>query len=406
VSAGASGAGGTTGPPPPTIRRSPWFVALDLPFVAAGLVTTVPRHHPTVGATVLLVLVSLAIGGLQTRHSLAAVRAERPAGAVWTFLALAALVYAPMWWYTWDWAVMQWFVVASAAMLLPTRVVALAAGPIVGQTVVAGWYAAAEPGAHPGLVAAVALHQFTVLAMGSAVVYGSVWLALVVADLDAARTEMAELAVGRERLRMSRDVHDLLGQSLSAVSLKGDLALRLMPTDPAAARAEIESLTDVARSALSDVRAVVHDRHVVSLPAELAAATALLGAARVEARVDVDLSDLSDPTGLPWPVEEVLAWAVREGTTNMLRHSDATACSITAERRDRGSGGAAGTVRLEIVNDGVPASGPEGARRGTGIAGLTERTRVLSGAVTAGRTPDGRFHLVVDVPAVPEAADA
>jgi two-component system sensor histidine kinase DesK len=403
VSAGAGRAGGATGPPPPTIRRSPWFVALDLPFVAAGLVTTVPRHHPTVGATVLLVLASLAIGGLQTRLSLAAVRAARPAGAVWTFLALAALVYAPMWWYTWDWAVMQWFVVASAAMLLPTRVVALAAGPIVGQTVVAGWYAAAEPGARPGLVAVVALHQLTVLAMGSAVIYGSVWLTLVVADLDAARTEMAELAVGRERLRMSRDVHDLLGQSLSAVSLKGDLALRLMPNDPAAARAEIESLTDVARSALSDVRAVVHDRHVVSLPAEVDAATALLAAARVEAGVDVDLSDLS---GLPWPVEEVLAWAVREGTTNMLRHSDATACSITAERRDRDGAAAAGSVRLEIVNDGVPGPAPEGARRGTGIAGLTERTRALSGAVTAGRTPDGRFRLVVELPAVPQAADA
>jgi two-component system sensor histidine kinase DesK len=182
-----------------------------------------------------------------------------------------------MWWYTWDWAAMQWFVVASAAMLLPTRALALAAGPIVGQTLVAGWYAVAEPEAHPGFVAVVTIYEFTLLATGSAVIYGSVWLGRVLIDLNAVRAERAELAVGRERLRVSRDVHDLLGQSLSAVSLKGDLALRLLPTDTAAARAEIESLTDVARGALRDVRAVAQDEHVVSLPAEVDAATALLG---------------------------------------------------------------------------------------------------------------------------------
>ena len=371
-------------------------MALDVPFVAAGLVTTIPRHHPTVGATVLLVLASLAIGGLQARHSMAFVEGQRSAGSLWTFLALAALVYVPMWWYTWDWAVMQWFVVASAAMLLPTRALALAGGPIVGQTLVAGWYAVAEPEVDPGLVAVVTIYQFTLLATGSAVIYGSVWLGRVIIDLNAVRAEMAELAVGRERLRVSRDVHDQLGQSLSAVSLKGDLALRLLPTDTVAARAEIESLTDVARGALRDVRAVVQDEHVVSLPAAVDAATALLGAAHVEARVEVGL------LGLPWPVEEVLAWAVREGTTNMLRHSDATICSVTATRRPRD-----GTVRLEIVNDGVRAPGPEdqSAGGGTGIAGLTERTRALSGSVTAGRAPDGRFRLVVEVPDVAEVAD-
>jgi two-component system sensor histidine kinase DesK len=393
----SAGATDTTGLPQPSIRRSPWFVALDLPFVAAGLVTTVPRHHPTAGATLLLVLASLTIGGLQTRHSLAAVRGERPAGAVWTFLALAAVVYVPVWWYTWDWAVMQWFVVASAAMLLPTRAIALAAVPIIGHTLVVGWYGVTEPGVPRSLVAVVTIYHFILLATGSAVIYGSVWLSRVFFDLDAARTEMAELAVGRERLRVSRDVHDLLGQSLSAVSLKGDLALRLLPTDTAAARAEIESLTDVARGALRDVRAVVQDKHVVSLPAEVDAAIALLGAAHVDARVDVDLP------GLAWPVEEVLAWAVREGTTNMLRHSDATACSITAVRRGRD-----GAVRLEIVNDGVRAQGlamGERAGGGTGIAGLTERSRALSGSAAAGPAPGRRFRLVVEVPERPGVAD-
>jgi two-component system sensor histidine kinase DesK len=305
-----------------------------------------------------------------------------------------------MWWYTWDWALMQWFVVASAAMLFPARALAVAAVPIVGHTLVAGWYAAIEPGADPGLVAVTTIYQFTLLAVGSAVIYGSVWLGRVVIDLDTARTELAELAVGRERLRVSRDVHDLLGQSLSAVSLKGDLALRLMPTDTVAARAEIEGLTEVARGALRDVRAVVQDSHVVSLAAEVDAATALLRAAHVEAHVAVD------PAGLPWPVEEVLAWAVREGTTNLLRHSDATACSITVAWRSPD-----GTVRLEIVNDGVQGSGSngskgEGAGRGTGIGGLTERARALSGSVAAGPVPHGQFRLVIEIPDVPDVADA
>jgi two-component system, NarL family, sensor histidine kinase DesK len=91
------------------------------------------------------------------------------------------------------------------------------------------------------------------------------------------------LAIGQERLRVSRDLHDLLGQSLSAVSLKGDLAKRLLHRDLAAARAEIEGLTKVARGALRDMRAVTSDQHAVSLPTETDGATALLQAAGVEA---------------------------------------------------------------------------------------------------------------------------
>ena len=132
------------------------------------------------------------------------------------------------------------------------------------------------------------------------------------------------LAVGRERLRVSRDLHDLLGQSLSAVSLKGDLAIRLLHTDPDAARAEIDSLTDVARDALRGVRAITLEKHTVSLPAEIDGATVLLEAAGVQTRVEVALA------ALPMPVEEVLAWTVREGVTNVLRHSRASACAIRA----------------------------------------------------------------------------
>jgi two-component system sensor histidine kinase DesK len=198
--------------------------------------------------------------------------------------------------------------------------------------------------------------------------------------LYSARTELAELAVGRERLRVSRDLHDVLGQSLSAVALKGDLALRLLPDDRAGARAEIESLTRVARDTLRDVRAVTRDEHRVSFAAEVDAAVALLEAAGIATSVDVDAR------GLPALVDEALAWAVREGATNALRHSTATNWSVTTTRRG-------GEVRLAIVNDGAP----EQSGSGTGIAGLVMRARAVNGTVSAVRMSDGLFNLSVTI---------
>jgi two-component system, NarL family, sensor histidine kinase DesK len=372
-----------------TDRRTLWFlVAVLVPFLASGPVTTIPRHHLGVAESTFVTLLAVAIGALQLRHSLAAIRGERPAGAAWTFLALAALVYVPVWAFGYDWAHMQVFVVASGAMVLPRPLAALAvAGPLVGHPLYV-LFDGIDENARGTLIAAVTAYHFAGLAMSSAALYGSTWLVRVLGDLYTARTELAELAVGRERLRVSRDLHDLLGQSLSAVSLKGDLALRLLPTDTAAARAEIESLTGVARSALRDVRAVAHDEHAVSLDAELAAAAALLGAAGIATHIDVDLPDLPDAG------ESVLAWAVREGATNTLRHSAATAWWVTAGR-------SGGRVRLEIVNDGAP---PTAAGDGSGLAGVSERARAASGSSSAGPVDGNRFRLVVDIPETAEVA--
>jgi two-component system sensor histidine kinase DesK len=387
---------GIEGLPPWALRRAAWFlVALHLPFVAAPPTFTLTRLDSRPWPVVVVVtLLALAIGAIQLHHSLAAARGERPRAWPVTALALALLVYVPIWWFTWDWAVAQWFVVASAPMVLRGRAAVVpVVGPILGTAVVAADAALTEPGGGIGEFAVWTAYNAILLVMGGAALYGSARLVRVVDELQAARAEMARLAVGRERLRVSRDLHDLLGQSLSAVSLKGDLAMRLLPTDAAAARAEIEGLTGLARGALRDVRAVARAEHAVSLRSEVAAAGALLGAAGIAAEVDVDVPDL------PPAVEEVLAWAVREGTTNMLRHSDAESCSITAAR-------SGGTVRLEIVNDGLRVAGAEagatagaGAEaRGSGLAGLVDRARALEGASSAGRTPDGRFRLLVALP--------
>ena len=205
-----------------------------------------------------------------------------------------------------------------------------------------------------------------------------------VEDLQTARAELAELAVGRERLRISRDLHDLLGHTLSAVSLKGDLALRLLErNEHSRAAAEIESLTAVARSALRDMRDVAHDAHHVSFATDANSAVSLLATAGIETQIDVQVSDTSPA------VDDLLGWALREGVTNVLRHSAATRCAISI-RRD------AGRVVLMMENDGAAPA----ALGGHGLNGLAARASALSGVANGTSLPDGQFCLLVHVPEV------
>jgi two-component system sensor histidine kinase DesK len=368
------------GQPLSTVRHARWFlVGLHLALLAVAPIFTITGYLGDPGNPAIAVLAALAVGALQLRHSLAAARGERPRGWPWTLLALIVLVYLPMVWFGMDWAPMQYFVLASAAMLLRGWLAATTvAAPLVAMATAA---AAPVYGDSTGERAFFAIYWIVGLVTGAAALYGSARLVQVVDELYAARTELAEVAVGRERLRVSRDLHDLLGSSLSAVSLKGDLARRLLQSDPPAAQAQIEGLTGVARDALRDMRAVTRDQHAVALRTEIDGAAALLDAAGIDAHIDVDLPELARPT------QDVLAWAVREGVTNVLRHSRASTCSITARRGD-------GTVRLEIVNDG--AHPPSGG--GNGLAGLAERARGRSGSATGQRTRDGRFRLLVEVP--------
>lgn len=137
----------------------------------------------------------------------------------------------------------------------------------------------------------------------------------------------------------------------------------------------------MARTALHDVMAITRDEHQVSLHEEIDAAAALLTAAGIEVSLE---ADLPEP---PEPAQQVLAWAVREGTTNVLRHSDARRCSISL--------GAAGAgICLEITNDGVR----ETDGQGTGLTGLAERAEAVSGSLRAGAAADGTFGLRVWIP--------
>lgn len=206
-------------------------------------------------------------------------------------------------------------------------------------------------------------------------------------ELTEARAELAQMAVAAERERFARDLHDLLGHSLSVIALKAELAGRLLPGRPNDAAHEIGEVERVARSALTEVREAVSGYRRPTLDDELAGARMALSAAGISADVT------RAPVALSPEVEAVLAWSVREGATNVIRHSGAKRCSVTV---------AADLVSasVEVVDDGAgPGDGGRaGMNGGHGLEGLCERAGVVRGRVDAGPRPDGGFGLRVTVP--------
>ena len=156
------------------------------------------------------------------------------------------------------------------------------------------------------------------------IVFGLSRLTLVIRYLHATRAELAQLAVVRERMRFARDLHDLLGYSLSAITLKAELTRRLVGVDPERARDELADLLDMARQALADVRMVASGYRNMSLAKEAASVASLLSAAGISAQVEVNCGALDEGT------DTVLATVLREAVTNMLRHSTAQNCTVEA----------------------------------------------------------------------------
>ena len=245
----------------------------------------------------------------------------------------------------------------------------------------------------------------TTLALGS--VSGMAWLALptaaiglwatafvrqvaAVAELRSAREELTRLAVSEERLRFARDLHDLLGHSLSLITLKSELAGRLLPAEPAKAATEVHDIEGVARQALSEVREAVAGYRRPTLDEELIGASEMLEAAGITCRI------VNEAGVLPNAVDAVLAWVVREGTTNVIRHSRARHCRILLAREGE-------EVYAEITDDGEGYQGESGGDAGSGLSGLYERVANLAGHVEAGSQPDGGFRLHVSLPTTGEA---
>jgi two-component system sensor histidine kinase DesK len=226
--------------------------------------------------------------------------------------------------------------------------------------------------------------------------------------LHRAQEEVAALAVAQERDRISRDMHDILGHSLTVVSVKGELAARLLrgehgpdgvPTStPGTRRAEAE-LTEIrtlVRSALADMRGMVSGERQVTLTGELAAARSAFDAADVAADLPGAVDEVVEE------YRDVFAWALREGTTNVLRHAAARRVVVTLTPRS-----------FAIDDDGRGARGDRPTASvggGNGLPGLADRARTVGLVVETGPSPLGGLRLAVHAPpapgdgAVPDAA--
>src|SRR5215210_5354669 len=214
-----------------------------------------------------------------------------------------------------------------------------------------------------------------------------------VAELRAAREELARLAVSEERLRFARDLHDLLGHSLSLITLKSELAGRLLPAEPQRAATEVRDIEGVARRALREVREAVAGYRQPTLDEELAGAREMLEAAGIACRIENKVG------ALPGATDAVLAWAVREGATNVIRHSRAGHCEILLSRDEE-------EIRAEITDDGHGTQGNDGEATGSGLSGLAERVATSGGELEAGSLPGGGFRLRVSLPARGDTAQA
>ncbi|QAY61750.1 sensor histidine kinase [Microbacterium protaetiae] len=195
-------------------------------------------------------------------------------------------------------------------------------------------------------------------------------------QLRATQDQLAHMAAERERGRMARDIHDILGHSLTVITVKAELANRLIEADPARARSEVAEIEQLARGALADVRTTVAAARGGNLPAELVAARVALEAAGITAEIPT-ATDAVGPAH-----RELAAWIVREGITNVVRHSGATLCAVRL-----------GPRTVEIADDGV---GPvASSASSTGLAGLRDRVEEAGGTMTIGRSDLGGFSLKV-----------
>ncbi|GAA0942884.1 sensor histidine kinase [Nonomuraea longicatena] len=221
------------------------------------------------------------------------------------------------------------------------------------------------------------------------------WIWQLARQAHEGREARARLAVAEERLRFSRDMHDIVGHQLSALAVKSALAVRLAEGDGDAAKAEMTEVRDLTRKALRELREAVRGYRELDLTAELHSVKSVLEAAGVRCELRLPGRDaagdvVGDVAGdLAGAAAPVLAVVLREAVTNVLKHSEAGFCAITLRLGPEGT-------TLEVRNDGVARR--QAADLGSGLAGLGERLAAVDGTLSARPAGDGEFHLRAVVP--------
>jgi two-component system sensor histidine kinase DesK len=207
-----------------------------------------------------------------------------------------------------------------------------------------------------------------------------------VAELRRTREELARSAVDAERLRFARDMHDLLGHTLSVMVVKAQVTRKLVTRDPAQAEQQALDIEDIGRGALSEVRQAIAGYRGRGLARELEAARGTLADAGIAAEVR------QDGPPVPAGADALLGWVVREGVTNVIRHSGARQCQIAVHSED-------GRVTVTVSDDGGGTPALAAAGGGHGLGGLRERLAADGGTLEAGPRPGGGFRLTAAVPA-------
>jgi two-component system sensor histidine kinase DesK len=345
-----------------------WLIYLAVPIRTAW------RHRDSLAGVVAVVaLVVFAVGfavyfAWMRGHRIRT--GELHAGPVWAMLAAMVLLLAIATPGAGEDVVAgAVYVGVTAAMTLPGRqvvavVAALTAAALLLPLVVPGWESLDD------FIPQLLLATFAAYGVGQVLKRNI--------ELAHARQQLVELAVTQERERVARDVHDILGHSLTVITVKTELAGRLLEASgegDTRARAELADAERLAREALADVRATVSGMRQLSLTGELAAARQALDAAGIAADLPSAVDDV------PARYRELFAFALREGVTNVVRHSGASRCVVrlTADC-------------IEVRDDG---RGPDGAVSGSGLTGLRGRAQAAGARVETGTAAEGGFLLRV-----------
>ncbi|HVK34493.1 MAG TPA: sensor histidine kinase [Microlunatus sp.] len=346
---------------PFTVRRAVqnkvWIYGFGLVFLLFAI-AAIPEDDPSAAELVwrILLVVALAVGYLATAWI-----ADCSLRTRWLYLGAYSgllLVSYP----TWGWALVGYgaYVAVMMASLLPwrqSRIAVVVLGLLIAATIPFG---GGDTAVYISVVATGA-GLATAAGMEAGAAQGR---------LQRAEQRVSTLSVAAERERIARDLHDILGHSLTAISIKAGLAARLVDLDPAAAKAQIAEIEQVSRQALADVRTTASGMQQVRLATEIASARSVLLAAGIESRMPSALPPLSDD------VSELMGYVVRESVTNVVRHSRAGICTIVVQASS-----------VEVRDDGRGLS--PAVHSGSGLVGLRSRVESAGGTLQVGAGETG-----------------
>jgi len=357
-----------------------WLVTLLVLIISCGQI--VGQEDPAPAVKVLCWMLALVVVGsfLHLHTALVRRRIQLRATAIGWFQILAGLVVV--------------FLGSAWTLLaLPlTTVLLLISGP--RGFLVAALVGAIDVGAmlarRDGTAGQVVLIICITVAVIAFALYSMTRLRVVLEELRRTREQIARVRVDEERLRISRDLHDLLGRTLVSASLRNEAALRLLDTDLERCRTQLIALRGAIIDGQARLRALTSGPTLIGLADELVSARELFD--RLGLRAEVDAVGVDDPV-----VDQALAAVVREAVTNALKHGQPTWCRIGVRHESL-------AIVVSVVNDGVSIPG-QGRSTGTGLDDIRARVESLGGILTAGTVPNNQFRVIARVPHVSAEPD-